>query len=189
MADNKKSFLLYCDLIHTVSQLPNDKAGELFKHILEYVNDNNPITDDLLINISFEPIKQQLKRDLLKYESKRKQWSEAGKRSAEVKKANKKQRPLTSVEVRSTESTVNDTVTVSVNDNVKDNNSILYRKTEFKNSLQPFLEDYGKDLLNNFFEYWTEKKPKGRKMLFEMQKTFDVSLRLKRWNRNDFKKR
>ena len=80
-----------------------------------------------------------------------------------LKKANKKQRPLTSVEVRSTESTVNDTVTVSVNDNVKDNNSILYRKTEFKNSLQPFLEDYGKDLLNNFFEYWTEKKPKGRK--------------------------
>ncbi len=68
MAENKKSFLLYCDLIHTINQLPNDKAGELFKHILEYVNDNNPTTKDLLINISFEPIKQQLKRDLRKFE-------------------------------------------------------------------------------------------------------------------------
>ena len=69
MAENKKSFVLYCDLIHTVSKLPNDKAGELFKHVLEYVNDNNPTTNDLLIQVSFEPIKQQLKRDLVKYES------------------------------------------------------------------------------------------------------------------------
>ena len=68
MAENKKSFLLYCDLIHTINKLPNEKAGELFKHILEYVNDNDPTTDDLLISISFEPIKQQLKRDLKKFE-------------------------------------------------------------------------------------------------------------------------
>lgn len=69
MATNKKSFLLYCDIINMVEQLPNDKAGELFKHILNYVNDKNPVTDDLIINISFEPIKQALKRDLKKYES------------------------------------------------------------------------------------------------------------------------
>jgi hypothetical protein len=69
MAENKKSFLLYCDLIHTVKHLPKDKAGELFLHILEYVNDLNPQSDDLIINLSFEPIKQSLKRDLIKYES------------------------------------------------------------------------------------------------------------------------
>lgn len=69
MAKDKKSFLLYCDLIHTVSKMPKDKAGELFIHILEYVNDKNPITDDLIIQLTFEPIKQSLKRDLEKYES------------------------------------------------------------------------------------------------------------------------
>jgi uncharacterized phage protein (TIGR02220 family) len=69
MAENKKSFVLYCDLIHTISKMPSDKAGDLFKHILEYVNDKNPTTDDLIINLTFEPIKQQLKRDLDKYES------------------------------------------------------------------------------------------------------------------------
>lgn len=69
MAENKKSFILYCDLIHTVEQMPDDKAGLLFKHILRYVNDKNPITDDLIIKLTFEPVKQQLKRDLQKYYS------------------------------------------------------------------------------------------------------------------------
>ena len=68
MAENKKSFVLYTDLIHTVSKMPNDKAGELFKHILMYVNDENPITDDLILQLTFEPIKQQFKRDLKKWE-------------------------------------------------------------------------------------------------------------------------
>lgn len=68
MAENKKSFVLYCDLIHTIEKMPNDKAGELFKHILHYVNDKKPTTDDLIIKLTFEPIKQQLKRDLIKFE-------------------------------------------------------------------------------------------------------------------------
>lgn len=68
MAENKKSFLLYCDLIHTVKKMPKEKAGELFMHILEYVNDLEPNTDDLIIQLTFEPIRQSLKRDLEKYE-------------------------------------------------------------------------------------------------------------------------
>jgi hypothetical protein len=67
MATRKKSFILYCDLIHTIKQLPDDKAGALFKHILLYVNHENPISEDLIVNLCFEPIKQQLNRDLIKY--------------------------------------------------------------------------------------------------------------------------
>lgn len=68
MAEDKKSFLLYCDLIHTVNKMPDEKAGVLFKHILSYVNDLNPDTEDLIVSLTFEPIKQSLKRDLRKYE-------------------------------------------------------------------------------------------------------------------------
>jgi hypothetical protein len=71
MAKDKKSFLLYCDTIHTVDKLSNEKAGELFKHILAYVNDMNPTANDFIIELAFEPIKQSLKRDLIKYEDKR----------------------------------------------------------------------------------------------------------------------
>lgn len=69
MAENKKSFLLYCDIIHTVKKLSNEQAGKLLKHILSYVNDENPETDELVIDLVFEPIKQQLKRDLKRYKS------------------------------------------------------------------------------------------------------------------------
>jgi hypothetical protein len=68
MATNKKSFILYCDLIHTVSKLNDEQAGKLFKHILSYVNDENPVSEDLITNLAFEPVKQALKRDLVKYE-------------------------------------------------------------------------------------------------------------------------
>lgn len=68
MAKGKKSFILYADLLPAVKKMPNDKAGELFKLILSYVNDENPTTDDLLVDVMFENIKQQLKRDLKKYE-------------------------------------------------------------------------------------------------------------------------
>lgn len=70
MADNKKSVLLYCDIIHTVKELTNEEAGILFKHYLSYINDLNPTPPDKLTQIVFEPIKQNLKRDLRKWESK-----------------------------------------------------------------------------------------------------------------------
>lgn len=66
---NKNSFVLYNDLIHTVSQLPDDTAGKLLKHILSYVNGEEVATNDILINIAFEPIKQSLIRDQEKYKA------------------------------------------------------------------------------------------------------------------------
>ena len=80
MANDKKSFLLYCDLIHTIDQLTDEQAGNLFKHILKYVNDQDPQTDNVITRIAFEPIKQALKRDLLKYESIRQRNSENAKK-------------------------------------------------------------------------------------------------------------
>ena len=69
MAEDKKAFVLYTDLIHTVEKLPDEISGKLFKIILEYVNDRNPVIEDMLLVVAFEPIKRQLKRDLKKYES------------------------------------------------------------------------------------------------------------------------
>lgn len=86
MAEDKKSFLLYADIIHTVRKMPKDKAGELFLTILSYVNDENPVVDDVIIDLVFEPIKQQLKRDLKKWEDFRKKQSERGSKGGRPKK-------------------------------------------------------------------------------------------------------
>ena len=67
MASGKESFKMYTDQIHLFKTLTDDEAGKLIKHVFEYVNDLNPITDNRIIEISFEPIKRQLKRDLKKY--------------------------------------------------------------------------------------------------------------------------
>ena len=131
MAKDKKGFLLYADQKELFDQLPNDKAGELIKHIFKYVNDEEPQTDDLLINMAFTPIKQQFKRDLDKWENTREKRSLAGKKSAESRRNKRKQtstkltsvksdeQKSTSVNKRkqtSTKLTVNDNVNVNVND-------------------------------------------------------------------------
>lgn len=139
MAENKKSFILYCDIIHTVKKLPKEKQADLFMTILEYVNDLNPNPDDIIIEIAFEPIKHQLKRDLKRYEQKQAQRIEAGKRSAELRKEKEIQRSLTDVDGIQHASTVNVTVNDNVNgnDNVTVNGNVLHKCNERENILPP----------------------------------------------------
>ena len=114
MAKDKKGFILYADQKALFEQLPNDKAGELIKFIFAYVNDENPITEDLIINLAFTPIKQQLKRDLIKFEETKEKRSEAGKAGANKRWqniANDSKRISTIAKIA-----VNDNVNVKEND-------------------------------------------------------------------------
>lgn len=144
MAQNKKSFLLYADLINTVEKLTDQKAGKLFKTILQYVNDRNPVVEDLLLQVAFEPIKQQLKRDLKDWEQEREGRSLSGrlgnlkrwhpdlygkvvtkaidiKEAEEIAKDRIAIKPIANV-------AVTDTVNVTVTDNVieRDKSSVFY---------------------------------------------------------------
>ena len=86
MAENKKSFILYADMISVFKKLiemdridKTNNAGELMFQILQYVNDLNPVPLNMIVDLTFEPIKLQLKRDLKKYEDYRTKQSENGK--------------------------------------------------------------------------------------------------------------
>jgi hypothetical protein len=149
MAENKKSFVLYTDTFGLIKHLPDDVAGRLLKHIYAYVNDENPITDELLVNVAFEPIKAQLKRDLVKWEQTLEGRSKAGKASAEAKRLSKENQQSSTnstnvdfVQQSSTNSTVsvNDNVNVSVNDNVSVNVSDILLKKETKNLIDDWLK-------------------------------------------------
>lgn len=134
MAENKKSFVLYADLISIVEKLvikdrenKTNYSGELFFHVLQYVNDREPIPIDFIIEMAFEPIKLQLKRDLQKYEVTKEKRSLAGKKSAEIKQQNStKSTSVESVQQPSTNSTVSD----NVNENVNDNDILLEKETK-----------------------------------------------------------
>jgi len=135
MAADKKSFVLYADLQHTVKHLTDEQAGNLFKHILSYVNDESPVTDNPITKIAFEPIKQQLKRDLDKWGTTKEGRSKAGKASAEARRLKREQELTNSTNVKnvkqtSTNPTVNDNVNVNVNVNDTVNVNVINKDKE-----------------------------------------------------------
>lgn len=127
MASGKKSFVLYCDMKHTVELLDDNLAGKLFKHLLRYVNDENPETNDILLKVAFEPIKHQLKRDLKDWENTRekrvKSGHAGGVKSGETRRK-KKNKAIEASASKSKQNEANEavTVTVNVNDTVNVNN-------------------------------------------------------------------
>ena len=150
---DKKSFVLYADLLHTISKLPDEDAGKLFKLILEYVNDKTPDESKygLLVEVAFEQIKQQLKRDLRKWGEIREKRSEAGKKSAEVRKE-QKQQMLTHVESVKQDPTKS---TVSVNDNV----NVTAVAPTIEEFIQFFKEEgYTSDSAKEAYQYYHDNE-------------------------------
>ena len=111
MAKDKKSIVLYTDLLATFDKLTDEEAGRLIKHLLRYVNDLNP-ESDRMTEILFEPIKQQLKRDLQKWEGIKDKRSEAGKAGA-----NKRWQMIANAKKDMAKIAVNDNVNVNVINN------------------------------------------------------------------------
>jgi len=163
MAENKKSFVLYADQRTIIDLLSNELAGILLKHIYAYVNDENPICENPLVNLAFEPIKLQLKRDLIKWSETRIGRSKAGIASAEARRNKTEQETtnLTNVDFVQQTST-NPTVNVNVNDNVI-NIDIL--KFDLENCIKIFLEktqrnwnvDYARKEAEKFYNFYSMK--------------------------------
>lgn len=128
MANGKKSVLLYCDIIHTIEKMDNETAGLFFKHYLRYVNDLNPITDNIIVDITFESVKQNLKRDLdkweLRAENSRKNGRKGGRKKKEEPKEPSGLKNNPSGKKEPVNVNVTDTVNVSVTDIKKSKNDI-----------------------------------------------------------------
>lgn len=58
------------------------------------------------------------------------------------------------------------------------------RKEDFYNSLIPYVEVYGRQTIRDFFDYWTEPNKSCTRMRFELERTWNLNLRLQRWTRN-----
>ena len=91
---NKKSFILYADILSTIEELTDSEKGKLFELILFYVNDKNPDLKnyDKVIRVAFKPIESQLKRDLDRWQSTKTKRAEAGRLGGLAKATNAKQK-------------------------------------------------------------------------------------------------
>jgi hypothetical protein len=106
------------------------------------------------------------------------QAKEFGKQGA-LKRIEKQQ-----VNIDTLEDTLKDTLkeTLEVNNKVLNiKNNIEERKLKFADALKPFLDEYGRDMLNDFYFYWTEHGENDKKLRFEKEKTFGISQRLRTW--------
>jgi hypothetical protein len=147
MAENKKSFIAYVDWKETFDSLPDDKAGQLVKHLFAYVSDENPETEDILITAVFANIKQQLKRDLRKWEGISLQRAEVGRlggiKSGEARQSKTKQTKQMLNSRSKTKQNEHDTV--NVNDTVNDKEE----KTEYAEFVFLKQSEYGKLVLDH----------------------------------------
>ena len=60
-------------------------------------------------------------------------------------------------------------------------------KSDFYESMVPFADLYDREMLNDFYQYWTELDKRRRHMRFEMQKTWETDKRLSTWSRKQYR--
>lgn len=55
------------------------------------------------------------------------------------------------------------------------------RAEVFFNTLVPYVSMYGKDMIRQFYDYWTEPNKSRTKMRYELERTWDTKRRLNTW--------
>lgn len=162
----KKSFIAYSDWKETFDELPNEEAGKLIKHIFAYVNNENPITDSILIKAVFANIKSTLNRDMEKWETQLQQRKEAGKKSAELR-ATKDNERSTSVDETTRNSTDNVSVSDNVSDNVNDSVSVINKKEKYNFSAALINYGFDSDLVKDWLVVRKSKKCSNTETAFK----------------------
>lgn len=91
-------------------------------------------------------------------------------------------------------------VNVNVNENEEKNKSskldlqkkkvskedeTIERRKQFYNSLIPFVDRYGKEMIRQFYDYWSEMNKSKSRMRWEGEKTWELERRLEYWSRRD----
>lgn len=66
-------------------------------------------------------------------------------------------------------------------------NLLAKRQKEFFDDMVPFVEEYGREMVRAFYDYWSEPNKSRTKMKWELERTWDLNLRLKKWRDNDDK--
>lgn len=124
-----------------------------------------------------------------------------GSQDATEKKPNKNQNK-TKIKPNNNQDGTKPKPNVNVNDNVDDKEKnksnkldlqkkkpkeelTIERRKAFYESLIPFVKIYGKDMIRNFYDYWSEMNKSKSSMRWEGEKTWELERRLEYWSRRD----
>lgn len=151
----KKSFLMYTSYLDNVAFLSDEEAGQLLKAIYAFVNGDEVPELERVVQVTFNPIKSHLERDMEKYKD------ICRKRSENIQKRWEKRKNTNEYNCIQTDSNytdndnenenvnVNDNVNENGNDNVNENdNEIIKFGTTIEMTGQQYRQlcgKYGKD--------------------------------------------
>lgn len=199
----KKSFLIYDDWGDLVETLPDEDKGRVFSALFRFsatgeVSDlSNPAADMLL-----KVMVKQLRDDKEKYDRKcEKNKENSAKRFIDgyrtISNDNDGYRTMTDkdkdkdkeLDKDKEKDSLKEKEKTILTDGKKESEKVgvaaeaatSARKEKFYASLVPFVDKYGKDMIREFFDYWSEMNRSKSKMRFEQQSTWELALRLKTW--------
>lgn len=158
-----------CSISLAIAKQRFNKCLDELNQLLEF--DIIKVDENDYININF--LDEQMET-FISISSKR---AESGRKGAKAKQLPSKSKANANIEDKIREEKIR------VN-KIKD---IIERKNEFSLLTNQFKNNYSEKIIKEFIDYWTESNLQGKKMKFEMQKTFDINLRLKKWYENSLK--
>lgn len=182
----RESFVFYKSFYDAIKDLPRDVQGEIYTAIMEYslygkeTENLKPIARSV-----FTLMKPQIDVNNKRFEN--------GKKGGRPKNENEtNEKPKDNQKETKDEPNVNDNANVNIENTTnvvskKDaaKAATLKRKDEFGKTLVPYMEKYGKEMIRAFFNYWSELNKSETKMRCEMQKTWEINLRLATWAKNE----
>ncbi len=64
--------------------------------------------------------------------------------------------------------------------------TLPFRKKAFMEECKSFGDKYDHEMINSFYFYWAQENRSGRKMRFELEKTWNTGMRLKNWENRSY---
>lgn len=183
----RDGFVFYASWLEAIKNLPREMQGEVLTAIIEYglygetTEAPKPITSAMLAMV-----KPQIDVNNKRYEngkkggrppkSETKEKPNRNQRETKEKPNETKSEPKEKDKYKDKETT---TIVVGKKDAAEA--ATLSRKEGFYKSLIPFLEKYPKEMIRQFFEYWSEMNKSRTKMRWEQEKTWEADKRLRTW--------
>lgn len=197
-APKDPTMILYGSQYSAIKILSDENKGVLLDALFRYIlneEDKDAILNEIEsegVRITFVLLTNQIDLDKQKYADK----CASMQRVAEEREQRKKEK-YTNVH-KSTQMCTNvhkSTHKDNDNENDKDKNTsndvsvivatsddaLQKRAEKFYNSLVPYVKLYGKEMVREFYNYWTEPNKSGTKMRYELEKTWDAKRRLATW--------
>ena len=165
----RDTMIIYRSFFEAIRELPKENQAEIWNAVYELGLNGVEIELQGLSKTIFMLVKPQIEANLKRFEN--------GKKPKLKQNISKTESKVSQEQIKVEANNNN-------NNNVNNNKNLEERKNDFASLLQPYIEKYGREMLNEFYFYWTEPNQSKTKMKFEMEKTWSLERRLNNWSKN-----